>query len=369
MSKRGTGGGAAVAFLGPEGTFTHQAALDWLARAGTRAPSGATVPMETVRQVHDAVASGTAARGVVAIENSIEGYVVPSVDALLGSADVVAVDAVALDISFDAFVRPSHGKLKQAVAHPHGLAQVAEFVAGRGLTPLPASSNAAACRDLGPNGVAFGPRLCGSLYGLQTYARGVEDFQGARTRFLVLARRDEAPDDFAQTRAAIDRAIRRELALAKIAPARGRGRGLLRKLGRRPAPLPLPDVGDGFSCLTGWRTLLAITPVATGPGVLARVTESFGNHQVNMSSLITRPLKVRAEQYVFVATLDGAPWDDTVRGLLGELMAAGDYLKVIGAYPTHPDEGALDGVLADHIPDASVTAKTPDKTQTRSLLW
>lgn len=278
-------------------------------------------------QVHDAVASGAAARGVVAIESSVEGYVVPSVDALVGSADVVAVDEVVLPISFDAFVRPGHCELIEATAHPHGLAQVSRFVAARGLRPVPASSNAAACRDVTAHQVAFGPRVCGPLYGLETLAQGVEDFGGARTRFLVLAQRDEAPEVLATTRAATD-----------------------------------PGT-------TAWRTMLAVTPVVTGPGVLARVTAAFGERRVNMSSLVTRPLKARALQYVFVVTLDAAPWDAPVRALLDDLLAAGDSLKVLGVYPADPGEGGLDGVLPDHVPLGSVAAASGADALDRGLLW
>ncbi len=76
-------GGTRVAYLGPEGTVTHQAALEWARRPGT-APSGTlpddaargavtAEPLDTVKDVHDVVAAGTADVGVVAIESSVEG--------------------------------------------------------------------------------------------------------------------------------------------------------------------------------------------------------------------------------------------------------------------------------------------------------
>ncbi|MBD5787021.1 ACT domain-containing protein [Cellulosimicrobium terreum] len=317
-----TAPGTGTGYLGPEGSFTHQAAAGW-------APTPSLlVAHRTVADVFEGVSRGAQSRGVVAIENTVEGYVVPSLDAIVGSADVVAVDEVVLDISFDAFVRGDHGDLTEVSAHPHGLAQCQGFVARTGLEPVPAASNAAACRDAQPNQVVLGPEICGPLYGLETFERAVEDFGCARTRFLVLAPRTDARRVLADARAATD------------APGT-------------------------------WRTMLAVTPVVTGPGVLARITRAFGDRGVNLSSLITRPLKAVASTYVFVLTVDGAPWDAGVRDVLGDLLRAGDSLKTLGVMPVRGelDESVHADVDAAHVPVAGAGAGSSAAELDRGLLW
>ncbi|MGC5167285.1 prephenate dehydratase [Luteimicrobium sp. DT211] len=302
-----------VAYLGPEGTFTHAAALAW--------PGTTPVALPTVQDVYRAVQEGTVDRGVVAIENTVEGYVVPSLDALLASDDVVGIDEAVLEITFDAFVRPGAGELTEVSAHPHGLAQCQRFVARTGLTPVPAASNAAACRDAAPHQVALGPRLCGELYGLDTYERDVQDFAGARTQFLLLARRAEA-------RATI--------------PAAGAEAG------------------------ARWRTMVAVTPVVAGPGVLARILAAFGAGGLNLSSLITRPLKV-AGRYVFVLTVDAAPVDPALRAVLQGLLDDGHLLKTLAAFPERADRAEV--LDLEHVPSGSVGGAAAAGDLDRELLW
>lgn len=305
-----------IAHLGPEGTFTHAAAL---AFAG-EVPDGVTLAVPTVADVVAAVESGRADRGVVAVENTVEGFVAASLDALLAT-DVVAVATTTLPIAFDAFVRPGADRaaLTEVTAHPHGLAQCQAFAARRGLAPVPAASNAAACRDVGPHQVALGPRACGPLYGLETLEEDVQDFGGARTRFLLLAPRDAA-----------------------AALVRGE----------------VPDAGPR-------RTMLAVTPRVAGPGVLARMLEAFRAHGINLSSLITRPLKVTG-LYVFVLTLDGAASEPGVRAALGDLLAAGDLVKTLGVFTAGDAAEPLD---LEHVPSGSVDGGAPAAAQDRALLW
>lgn len=288
-----------IYYLGPEGTFTHQAAIaaaEGLASHGehdARLHACADVP-----QILRHVAAGEGL-GVIAWENNVEGYVVPNLDMMIDATDVAAFMRVGVDVTFDAFVTPATVQNAQdrehilascsvVTAHPHGLAQCRAFAERHGLRAVPASSNAAACRDLCEGEVGLGPSICGELYGLERVATHVEDFAGARTEFLVVA-----------PRARVQRLL---------ADARERG-------------------------VREFESILAFIPLATGPGVLADVLDVVRDAGLNMTSFISRPIKGHDGTYSFIATLDAAPWEPRFRETLIEIAEHGDWLKTLAVYP------------------------------------
>ena len=322
-----------VYYLGPQGSFTHQAAVtaaQMLCSASVGVAMSADATVSTVNSnntdlgavnstdntnintasndksndnepqlvaasdvpaIMDAVQRGDA-WGVIAWENNVEGFVVPNLDMLIDSRDAVGFARVGVDIAFDAFIHPNDGgrDLRGATvsAHSHGLAQCKTFIAENKLTPVPATSNAAACRDLAPGSVALGPSMCGSLYGLTTFASGVQDYQGAHTEFLVIAPRNEA-------RAMLDVARR-----------------------------------DGVN---EFETIITFIPLVTGPGVLADLLDVLRDAGLNMASFISRPIKGNDGTYSFIATIDAAPWQPRFRNVLMNIASHGDWVKTLAVYP------------------------------------
>ena len=277
-------------YLGPEGTFTHQAAIT---AANRFAPLGDfdLVALPDVPAIMQAVESRQG-WGVIAWENNVEGYVVPNLDALIDATDVAGFARVSVDVAFNAFTVRGHGIYDCTggivSAHAHGLAQCKRFIAEHHLKPEPSSSNAAACRDLQPSQVALGPSICGELYNLDTLAEHVQDFEGARTEFLVIAPRDVVQDLNA-------RAHR--------------------------------DNADDFE------TIITFIPLVTGPGVLADLLDVLRDAGLNMTSFISRPIKGNDGTYSFIATLDASPREPKFHAVLEEIAEHGDWAKTLAVYP------------------------------------
>jgi len=182
-----------VAFLGPAGTYTEEALL--ASAEGEVDP----VPCVTVHETVMAVQEGRTERAVVPIENSLEGGVAATLDALAGEADGVRIAAEV--------VHPIHHNLIAArplepadvtrvLSHPQATAQCGRFLReSLGAAELvPATSTAEAVRtvrDSDEPWAALGSRLSAELYGCEVLAERVEDRSDNLTRFVWLAPRGE----------------------------------------------------------------------------------------------------------------------------------------------------------------------------------
>ncbi|TPF97694.1 chorismate mutase [Bifidobacterium sp. UTCIF-39] len=312
-------------YLGPQGSFTHQAAS---AAAELIPDGGECIAEPNVTAIFNAVANGDG-WGVVAWESNIEGYVVPNLDALIDAEDVAGFARVSVDVAFDALVRPGHGDLTVVRAHPHGLAQCSKFIVEHGLTAEPSSSNAAACRDIASDEVALGPSICAGLYGLNVLCKDVQDFDGAVTDFLVLAPREQAREQLAQ--------------------AESNG-------------------------VVEFESIVAFIPLSTGPGVLADLLDVIRDAGLNMTSFISRPIKGHAGTYSFIATLDAAPWQPQFKTVLSTVAAHGDWVKTLAVYPRR--ERPNPPVSAWMLPKGGVRLDSADVSgarfepdDDRELLW
>ena len=274
-----------IAFLGPAGTFSDQAV-----QAG--APPGAELlPQPTIHAAVLAVQDGRADRALVPVENSIEGAVSETLDALLHDAPGVhIVGELVLPVSYCLIAAPGVGleAITTVVSHPQPLGQCARFVRERlpGAAVRTATSTAEAVRSVvgaGEPWGALGTAHAAELYGGAVLARDVQDEDGNATRFLW------------------------------IAPA-----------GDEPA-------ADG----TAWKSSVVFAGSGDGtPGWLVRCLSEFAFRGVNLTRIESRPARRRLGHYLFLVDLEGrADVPGDAADAVGALAAHCSEVRLLGSYP------------------------------------
>ncbi len=281
----------AVAYLGPAGTFTEQAARD------LAAPDAELRPMSRVPDVVQAVEAGEVDAAVVAFENSLEGSIPGNLDQILLETDrcLIAGERV-LPVSFVLFRAPDDASPLHGVSsHPFGLAQCSRFIADRGLEVRETLSTALACQELAAGGRpgwgALARRLAGELHGLRAEAEGLEDDERAATRFVLL---------------------------------------------RRACPGPTGKDHTAF----------ALRPRSDQPGSLVRLLQEFSVRDINLTAIKSRPTKELLGEYVFYIECEGHIADPRLRdAVLGLLRFEGE-TRFLGSFPAdsaRPGPGAPAG--------------------------
>jgi prephenate dehydratase len=273
-----------VGYLGPEGTFSHEALAADPAAAGAELVALATVH-DTVMAVDD----GRVDRAFVPIENSLEGSVNATLDALAletSGVDIVGERVHPIHQCLIAREALAPEAIRTVLSHPQANAQCARFLREQlpGADVVAVNSTAEAVRTVadrdGPT-AALGTRLSAELYGCCVLRAGVEDAKDNQTRFVWLAR--DAP------RTATD----------------------------GPAKTTMVFWGAG----------------SERPGWLARCLTEFAERSVSLTKIESRPRRAGLGRYMFFLDCEGAAGDPAVAGALEGLRSHVDTLKVLGSYP------------------------------------
>ena len=274
-----------VGFLGPFGTFTEQAV-----KSQADLVDCELLPFRTVPDVLDAVEHGHVDVGVVPIENSIEGTVNFTQDALAFDYDLLIQREIVLDIEHCLLAAPGTNlsDVHTVYSIPVATAQCHRYL--REQLPdaeiLAANSTADAARLAGGStsagAAAVAPRNAAELYGLAVIASDIADHQGNQTRFVVIGK---------------DR-------------------------------VPAPTGHD----MTG----IIVYQRADEPGSLISILQEFAARRVNITNLLSRPTKAGGlGDYCFVMYLDGHIADELVADALWALHAKQGGVKFLGSYPAH----------------------------------
>jgi prephenate dehydratase len=273
-----------VAYLGPAGTFSEDAV-----RAASAGREVELVATTTVFDAISAVAEGACDLALVPFENSIEGSVRPTLDAL--AFDVAGVTIAGehdqpIRHSLIAREPMALERIERVLSHPQVLAQCARFL--RSELPraeaLAATSSADAIRSVSlarSPWAAIGAASAAKLYGCAVLREGVEDESGNVTRFIW------------------------------IAPATA-------------------DVGGAGP----WRTTLVFSELgADRPGALVDALMEFSRRGVNLTRIESRPLRRGLGRYMFFVDLEGRLGDEPVEAAIAGLRGKADSVRILGTYP------------------------------------
>jgi prephenate dehydratase len=174
-------------FLGPAGTFTEAALLQWLdGRAAEVAPYA------TVDAAVDAVRAGEVLGAMVPLENSVEGSVTATIDALAGGPGLAIIAEAQVPVSFSLVARPGSSleQVAGVTTHPHAHAQCRRWLAERLpdvlVTFAPSTAMAASMVADGEHDAAIAAPLAAEVYGLDQLASDIGD-RPAETRFVLIS--------------------------------------------------------------------------------------------------------------------------------------------------------------------------------------
>jgi len=271
-----------VAFLGPEGSFTHLAAR--LQFGG----SSQALPQGTIQAVFQAVERDRADYGVVPVENATEGAVDSTLDAFLDSPLRICAE-ILVPVDQALLLRPGLdlGGVRRIYSHAQGLGQCRHWLeahlpqADRIETPSPSEAARLAREDA--EGAAVASELAAELFGLRVAETRIQDLAADATRFLVLGPTSAEPT--------------------------GRDR----------------------------TTLLAMAQ--DGSGALLRLLEPLARRGLNLSRIQSRPTRRKMWEYAFFLDVEGHAEEPLLAEALLELQGACASLKVLGSYPQTSTEG------------------------------
>ncbi len=275
-----------IAYLGPAGTFTEDALREALGEAAPFEP----LRTPTVHEAIVAVERGEADRALVPFENSIEGSVRSTLDALAFDTEAVTIVGehdFAVRAMLIAREPIELERIAAVLSHPQPLAQCARFLRAN----LPeaerrsVSSTAEAIRVVGESGepwAAIGARSAAELYGCAIVREGIEDEPNNVTRFVW------------------------------IAPA-----------GTEPSP------GGA------WKTSLVFSELGEDhPGALVNALREFSARAVNLTRIESRPLRQGLGRYMFFCDLEGALEEEPVGEAIEALRGKAESVRILGSYPT-----------------------------------
>ncbi len=265
----------AVSFLGPDGTFSHEAAI------GIFGSSCEFRPQAGFEGVVNDVEKGLADFGVLPIENSIEGPVNANLDLLRDSPLSIFGEKTIAAHQNLVSKQKDLKKVERLYSHPQPLGQCRKFILRElpGVEIIETSSTSAAAQKASKDSasVAISSLTAARNYKLNVLKKRIEDFADNNTRFIILS---------GQT---------------------------LKRTGKD-------------------KTSIAVT-IKNRPGELYRLLGVFNKARINLTKIVSRPIPRSKWGYIFYIDFEGHREDKKVAGVLKQVARMGESLKILGSYP------------------------------------
>ncbi|MCD6408486.1 prephenate dehydratase, partial [bacterium] len=264
-----------ISYLGPEGTFTHQAALKKFGEKGIY------IPCRTIDDVFREVEKGRVDYGVVPIENSMEGVITHTLDMFLES-ELKITSEILLEIHHYLLSKEKSLKdIKKIYSHPQALAQCRKWIAENlpNVEIIETESTAGAVKKVKTKRktAAIGSEVAAKIYNLSIIAEKIEDFSENITRFLV--------------------------------------------------------IGKEFTERTGHDKTSILFSIKDKVGALHDMLVPFKEEKINLTRIESRPSKRKAWEYVFFVDFTGHKDEKRVKRALEKLEKTSVFLKILGSYP------------------------------------
>ena len=274
-----------IAFLGPKGTFSEEAALHY-------EPNARFQPFPTIFAVGLSVAHGDVEEGVVPIENSLGGSVPETLDLLIQEDRLSIRRELILPIRHFLMVKPGTNvsDIQTVYSHYQALAQCQNYLEKNfpEAEQVSSLSTAAAVADMLKSNIssaAIGGRRAAQLQGAEVLYKDIQDNLTNVTRFVILARQDHEPTG-------ID------------------------------------------------KTSLCFSFREDKPGVLYNALGEFVQRKINLAKIESRPTKESLGKYIFLVDCEGHRQDSLVKEILDKLRGQTSLLRIFGSYPRWEDENS-----------------------------
>lgn len=265
-----------IGILGPDGTFTHEAALDYFGEGNE------IVALPSIPSVFNAVETGLVDYGVVPSENIIEGSVNITLDSLIDSPLMIYAEEY-LPVSQNLIIgeKTKLTEVKTVMSHPQAISQCRQYLEKNfpdvELKSTPSTAKAVELLKEVTNSAAIGTVLAAKLYGGKVVAKDIQDLKENRTRFFVLSKGDHP------------------------------------KTGKDKTSII-------FSC-------------KDEPGALFAILREFAGRKINLTKIESRPSKTKSWEYLFFVDFDGHREELNCRMALSTIKSKTTLLKILGSYP------------------------------------